>query len=214
MQLGFYITLMQSESQAAEHCNFNPHLHVLAADGVFATDGRSPHCRQCRMKFAGYMIRVRRVVQIVIPTHLRSYNNCVRWPTVRSKNPWHRSHIQRLECSSLAADQGERPWEISSEHDLEKHAQRVRNPRQIKTGRAPLRLSWTAVVKVINSGAIHGDPARSKPRKYERVRHPRQGARVGKGSYPSLWTRLIRKFYEADPLVCPECRSNSCNPCA
>jgi len=28
---------------------------------------------------------------------------------------------------------------------------------------------------------------------------------VGKGPYPSLWARLMRKVYEADSLVCPKC---------
>ena len=28
----------------------------------------------------------------------------------------------------------------------------------------------------------------------------------------ATWARLIRKVYEADPLVCPKCRSNNCGP--
>ncbi len=40
----------------------------------------------------------------------------------------------------------------------------------------------------------------------ERVRHPRQGTRAGKGPYPFLWARLIRKVYEGDRLICPKCK--------
>ena len=52
----------------------------------------------------------------------------------------------------------------------------------------------------------------------DRVAEPLERGRSSDARAPritrakAMWARLIRKVHEADPLVCPKCRSNDCGP--
>ena len=217
--------------------NFNPHLHVLAADGVFAADGAVTACpavpeallaegfrgavleflakeraiadelrakrlgwrhcggfsahnrvrvaaedREGRMKLAGYMIRA--------PMSLEKMTYDPATSTLIYRSKMHLGLKRNFQVMPGAE------WlEWLCKHIPDRHEHRVRYVGGY-------------------SNRARGERAKALQAQQPAIPAPAADATVSEFATraKATWARLIGKVYEADPLVCPKCRSNNCGP--
>ena len=218
--------------------NFNPHLHVLAADGVFGAEGAfialppvpealltegfrqevlaflmkegaiadelrvkmlgwrycggfSAHNqvrvgeRDGRMKLAGYMIRA--------PMSLEKMTYDRASGTVIYRSKMHLGLKRNFQVMPGAQ------WlELLCKHIPDRYEHLVRY------------VGWY-------SNRARGERAKVLKSLKEQDSVTQAAATLDAASEfasraKAFWARLIRKVYEADPLVCPKCRSNNCGP--
>ena len=211
--------------------NFNPHLHVLAADGVFGAEGRFialpavpeallaegfrravlafltandaiseelcakmlgwRHCggfsahnqvrvatedREGRMKLAGYMIRA--------PMSLEKMTYDAATGTVIYRSKMHLGLKRNFQVMPGAQ------WlELLCKHIPDRHEHLVRY------------VGWY-------SNRARGERAKALKAQQPAKTSPAPEAAVSEFATraKATWARLIRKVYEADPLVCPKCK--------
>lgn len=206
--------------------NFNPHLHIVATDGCFDSNGNfitgpEPDPKELEDAFRWEVLKLLKdagkINDLVIENMMGWYHSGFNVYCGTVINPFDQEGLERLAQYIIRAPiSQERMAYVPASEALDGVARVIYKAKDGRTTKTFLAMDWLAhlITHIPNKGeqlvryyGYYSNKARGMRKKTDTdmLVPALIDTEISKKEFRKNWSQLIQKIYHADPLVCPKC---------